>query len=93
MKASHDWEKQRSTLAWAFWPIPKRKTDCQKTAFASELELFEWRRMPSGMCNASATFQRSIARALQKIVNCEGSIVMAYNDDIVIATETTEDHM
>ena len=49
--------------------------------------------MPFGMCNASATFQRAIARGLQKIVNREGSMVMAYIDDIVIAAETIEDHM
>ena len=80
-------------LAWVFWQIPVRKADRHKTAFACELGLFEWRRMPFGMCNASATFQRAIARALQKIVNREGSMVMAYIDDIVIATETVEDHM
>ena len=34
-----------------------------------------------------------MARALQKIVDREGSMVMAYIDDIVIATETVEDHM
>ena len=49
--------------------------------------------MPFGMCNSSATFQRAIARALRTIVNREGSMVMAYIDDIVIATETVEDHM
>ena len=49
--------------------------------------------MPFGICNASATFQRAIVRALRKIVNREGSMVMAYIDDIVIATETVEDHM
>ena len=80
-------------LAWAFWQIAVRKADRQKTAFACELGLFEWRRMPFGMCNASATFQRAIARALQKIVNREGNMVMAYIDDIVFATETVEDHM
>ena len=80
-------------LAWAFWQIPVRKADRQKTAFACELGLFEWRRMPFGMCNASATFQRAIARALRKIANREGSMVMAYIDDIGIATETVEDHM
>ena len=52
-------------LAWAFWQIPVRKADHQKTAFACELGLFEWRRMPFGMCNASATFQRAIALALR----------------------------
>ena len=80
-------------LAWAFWQIPVRKADRHKTAFACELGLFEWRRMPFGMCNASATFQRAIARALRNVVNREGSMVMAYIDDIVIATETVEDHM
>ena len=79
-------------LAWAFWQMPVRKADRQKTAFACELGLFEWRRMPFGMCIASAVFQRTIARALQKIVNREGSMVMAYIDDIVSATETIEDH-
>ena len=49
--------------------------------------------MPFGMCNASATFQRAIARALRKIVKRPGSMLLAYIDDIVIATETVEDHM
>ena len=80
-------------LAWAFWQISLRKADRQKTAFACELGHFEWRRMPFGKSNASATFQRAIARALLKIVNREGSMVMAYIDDIVIATETVEDNM
>ena len=80
-------------LAWAFWQVPVRKADRHKTAFACELGLFEWRRMPFGLCNASATFQRAIARALRKIVNRKGSMVMAYIDDIVNATETVEDHM
>ena len=55
-------------LAWVFWQILVRKADRHKTAFACELGLFEWRRMPSGMCNLSATFQRAIARALKKLL-------------------------
>ena len=80
-------------LAWAIWQIPLNKRDRRKTAFACELGLFEWQRMPFGLCNASATFQRSITRALQKIQQRHGSVVMAYIDDIVIATETMEDHI
>ena len=80
-------------LAWAFWQIPVKKAHRHKTAFACELGLFEWRRMPFGLCNASATFQRAISRALAKIKQRHGSMVMAYIDDIVIATETVEDHL
>ena len=49
--------------------------------------------MPFGLSNASATFQRSITRALQKIQQRHGSVIMAYIDGIVIATETIEDHL
>ena len=52
-------------LDWAFWQIFLRKADRQKTAFACELGLFELRRMPFGLCNASATFQRAIELAQQ----------------------------
>ena len=80
-------------LAWAFWQIPLKKRDRRKTAFACELGLFEWLRMPFGLCNASATFQRSITRALQRIQQRHGNVVMADIDDIVIATETIEEHI
>ena len=43
-------------LAWAFWQFPVPKADRQKTAFACESGLFEWRRMRFGMGNASGTF-------------------------------------
>ena len=44
-------------------------------------------RMPFGMCNAYATFQRAIPRAQRKLRILEGSMVMASIDDIAIATE------
>ena len=80
-------------LAWAFWQVTVTKADRQKTAFACELGHFEWRHMPSCMCNAAATFQRAITRALRKIMNRNDSMVMAFIDDIVIATQTVEDRM
>ena len=80
-------------LARPFWQTPLKKCDRRKSALACELGFFEWRRMPFGLCNASATFQRFITRALQKFQQRHGSDVMAYIDDIVIATETIEDHI
>ena len=50
-------------VAWDFLA-----NTCEKSwSFASELGLFDWRRMPFGMCNPSATFQRAKARALKKL--------------------------
>ena len=53
-------------MAWAYWQLPVQKADHHKTAFACQLGFFGWRRMHFGICNASATFQRAIARALKK---------------------------
>ena len=53
--------------------------------------MFEWRRMPFGLCIATALFQRSITGALLNSQQRHGSVVMAYIDDIVIATEAIED--
>ena len=53
-------------LAWAFWQIPLKKCGRRKTAITCELCLFEWRRMPFGLCNASTTFQRSISRPCRR---------------------------
>ena len=80
-------------LAWVFWQIPVQKADRQKTAFACELRLFEWPHRHFGCAMPLPPPKERYVRALRKIVNREGSMVMAYIDDIVIATETVEDHM
>ena len=69
------------------------KRDHRKTAFACALGIIEWRRMAFGLRNASIIFRRAITRALQKLQERYGSVVMAYIDDITIATETIEDHL
>ena len=43
-------------LGSAFWQVPLRKQDWEKTDFACELGLFQWKRMPFGLCNATPTF-------------------------------------
>ena len=80
-------------LGSAFWQVPLRKQDREKTGFACELELFQWKRMPFGLCNATATFQRLMAQALTSVTKKYGNLIMCYVDDVVIATPTLEDHI
>ena len=80
-------------LGSAFWQVPLRKNDREKTGFACELGLYQWKRMPFGLCNAAATFQRLMAQALTRVTKKYGNLVMCYVDYVVIATPTLEDHI
>ena len=55
--------------------------------------MFQWKRMPFGLCNATATFQRLMAQALTRVTKKYGNLVMCYVGDKVIATPTLEDHI
>ena len=79
-------------LGSAFWKVPLTKQDRDKTGFACELGLSQWKRMPFGLCNATATFHR-LAQALTRVTKKYGNLVLCYVDDMVIAMPTLEDHI
>ena len=61
-------------LGSAFWQVPLRKKDREKTGFACELGLYQWKKMPFGLCNATATFQRLMAQALTRVTKSTGTL-------------------
>ena len=69
-------------LGSAFWQVPLRKQDREKTGFACELGLFQWKRMPFGLCNATATFQRLMAQALTSVTKNTGISSCVIEDHI-----------
>jgi len=65
---------------------------CQKyTPFTTPLGQFSYLRMPFGICNGPSIFQRFVNNVFQDLIKQQRIIV--YFDDIVIATETIDEHL
>ena len=58
------------------------------SAFTTPFGLFEYHVLPFGMTNAPATFQRVMQEVIRGLPN-----VYVYLDDLVIATDTWEEHL
>lgn len=77
-------------LRKAFWQIPLTKESCEKTAFTVPRRgLFEFLVMPFGIANAPATQQRLMDRLFGPLL---GDKLFVYLDDIIIVSETFEEH-
>jgi hypothetical protein len=58
------------------------------TAFITTLGLYEYHRMPFGLVNAPAVYQRAIDKALGKLKGAEAHV---YMDDVLIPSESIEE--
>jgi len=74
-----------------YFQIEMKEEDKPKTAIISKFGLFEYNRLPFGLCNAPATFQRAMNNILH---NYLGNCVLVYLDDIIIYSKgTLEEHL
>ncbi|KAM0724355.1 Retrovirus-related Pol polyprotein from transposon 17.6 [Formica fusca] len=76
-------------LASGYHQIPMAEQDKQKTAFSTPYGHYEFNRMPFGLKNAPATFQRLMNSIL---TGMQGLKCLVYLDDIVIYGASLEDH-
>ena len=74
----------------AYNQIPVKAEDIPKTAFVTRNGLFEYVRMPFGLCNAPATFQRIIELALRWL---QWTSCLIYLDDIIIFGKDFDEHI
>lgn len=72
-------------LASGYYQVPIREEDKHKTAFVTPDGHYEFNRMPFGLANAPATFQRLINQILGAARHGEA---LAYLDDIIIPSKT-----
>lgn len=77
-------------LASGYNQVPVSEADRSKTAFCTPFGLFEWNRMPFGLCNAPSTFQRLMQRIFGD-QQCQS--LLLYLDDIVVFSSTVEQHL
>ena len=74
-------------LNMGYYQIPMSKDSIKYTSFIIGREQFEFYRMPFGLTNAPRTFQRAINFIVKDLSN-----VRVYLDDILIASETYQNH-
>ena len=65
-------------LGSAFWQVPLWKMDREKTRFACELGLFQWKRMPFSLCKAAETFQRLMACSRENTAHTWEALPLSY---------------
>lgn len=77
-------------LASGFHQIEMDQNSIEKTAFNVENGHYEYLRMPFGLKNAPATFQRVMDHVLRELQN---KICLVYMDDIIIFSTSLQEHI
>jgi hypothetical protein len=75
--------------AGAFHNISIRKQDQEKTAFGTPFGSFQFRKLPFGLTNGPASYQRLIDLALTGV---PPTVALPYLDDILVHSPTVEQH-
>ena len=78
-------------LRSGYWQVEIKEEGKPKTAFqVGTLGFFEFNRMPFGLCNAPATFQRPMERCMRSL-NLRDCLI--YLDDVIIFSASFEEHI
>lgn len=77
-------------LASGYNQVPVSEPDRPKTAFCTPFGLFEFNRMPFGLCNALSTFQWLMQRMFG---DQQGQSLLLYLDDIIVFSSSVDQHL
>jgi RNase H-like domain found in reverse transcriptase/Reverse transcriptase (RNA-dependent DNA polymerase)/Integrase zinc binding domain/Chromo (CHRromatin Organisation MOdifier) domain/Integrase core domain len=73
-----------------YWQIPVHPADREKTTFTSHFGIYQFLRLPFGLRNAPATFQRAIDIILSGI---RWKTCLVYLDDVIVFSSNRDDHL
>ena len=76
--------------AGAYHVVSIRPEDKEKTAFSTPWGLFQFKRMPFGLCNAPATYSRLVSKVLQGIPT---EVAIPYLDDTCVHSPDLKQHL
>ena len=77
-------------LQSGYWQLEVDPADRHKTAFTTKYGLFEYSKLPMGLCNAPSTFQRCMELILRGL---QWKTVLIYLDDIIVFSPSIEEHL
>lgn len=80
----------RIDLRSGYWQMKIRDEDVEKTGFITKYGTYEWRVLPFGLCNAPSSYQRMVNLFFGDLY---GNFVAAYLDDLVIYSNSEEEHL
>ena len=75
---------------WGYWNVPMAEESKQKAAISTKYGLFQFKRMPFGLSNAPAIFQRLMDGVLRGLL---WECCMVYLDDIIVYSRTFAGHL
>jgi Reverse transcriptase (RNA-dependent DNA polymerase) len=73
-----------------YWQLDVADEDKDKTTFTSHRGTYRFKRMPFGLINAPATFQRAMDVLLSRVL---WQTAIVYLDDIIVFSRTPEKHL
>ena len=75
---------------WGYWQVPISEEDRDKTTFTTHMGTYRYARMPFGLRNAPATFQRALEILLSGV---RWRSCLVYIDDVIIFSQDGPSHL
>ena len=75
-------------LQSGYWQLPMDEGDQEKTAITTKYGLFEYTKLPFGLCSAPSTFQRCMEMVFRGV---QWEILLIYLDDLIVFSDADYD--